>query len=154
MKNKLYYDNSQDEYKITRALITEIEYAVNTALRLENMYKLCEISLTFTNDEGIRRLNREYRDKDTPTDVLSFPMYDDISECRENTIALGDIVINMQRADIQAEQLEHSLNREVVFLCIHSVLHLLGYDHELSEAEDERMCERQRIIIERVYGNE
>ncbi len=154
MKNKFYYNNTQTEYGITRLLIAEIEYAVNTALLSEDVKKPCDISITFTNDSGIQELNCEYRNKNIPTDVLSFPMYNNISECKENTVTLGDIVINMQRADIQAKQLEHSLNREVVFLCIHSVLHLLGYDHEISPFEDERMCERQRIIIERVYGHE
>ncbi len=154
MKNRFYYDNKQNKHKVTRVLIAEIEYAINTALAAEKVNKLCEISVTFTDDEGIRELNSQYRDKDMPTDVLSFPMYDDISECKESTVTLGDIVINLQRAQLQAEQLGHSLNRETVFLCIHSILHLLGYDHEVSSQEDERMCERQREIIGSVYGNE
>ncbi len=87
-----------------------------------------------------------------PTDVLSFPMYDDISRCKESILTLGDIVINIQRADVQANQLGNTLHREIAFLCVHSLLHLLGYDHEISEDEDERMCEQQREIIKKVYG--
>ncbi len=154
MKNKFIYDNSQDKYKIKKSLIAEIEYTLNTALYLEGIHKLCEISISFTDDDGIHALNKQYRDKDMPTDVLSFPMYDDISESREVITPLGDIVINLQRAELQAQQLGHSMNREIVFLCVHSLLHLLGYDHEISEEEDERMCQRQREIIGRVYGNE
>ncbi len=152
MKNKFYYDNTQNNYKIKKSLIAEIEYVLNTALTLEGVNKLCEISLTFTDDDGIQELNRQYRDKDMPTDVLSFPMYDDISRCKESILTLGDIVINIQRADVQANQLGNTLHREIAFLCVHSLLHLLGYDHEISEDEDERMCEQQREIIKKVYG--
>ncbi len=155
MKNRFYFKNEQNMLVISKTLKAEIEYCVNLTLLSENVNKRCEISVTFTDDDGIRTLNSAYRNKDTSTDVLSFPMYDcrnDINGCADNVITLGDIVINVRRAAEQARELEHGLNREICFLCVHSVLHLLGYDHERSKEEDKDMCQRQKNIIGRVYG--
>lgn len=155
MKNKFYFNDEQNMLVVSKTLKAEIEYCVDLTLLLENVKKTCEISVTFTDDDGIKELNAKYRNKDMPTDVLSFPMYygkDDIEACPDDVIALGDIVINVRRAAEQARELEHSLNREICFLCVHSTLHLLGYDHEIGEAEDEEMCRKQKNIIGRVYG--
>ena len=87
---------------------------------------------------------------DKPTDVLSFPMYDGefpYDEC-EHGCAIGDIVISLEKAEEQANELGHDLIREVAFLAIHSTLHLLGYDHERSPEDDEEQCRRQREILE------
>ena len=97
-------------------------------------------------------LNREYREKDAATDVLSFPMYeaDELpkgGDADGETVTLGDIVLSVERAAEQAAELGHSTEREIAFLCIHSTLHLLGYDHERGEEEDEDMCRRQREIL-------
>ena len=127
--------------------------AVKEALLYEGFSKGAEVSVTFCDGETIRRLNKQYRKKDASTDVLSFPIFDCDEEndllC-EDIIPLGDIVLNLERAGVQAAELGHSLEREVAFLCVHSTLHLLGYDHERSEADDEDMCRRQREIVERL----
>ena len=111
------------------------------------------VSVTFCDNEYIRGLNRRYRDKDSATDVLSFPLYDngefDMSECISGAM-LGDIVISVERAKEQAKELGHGFIREAAFLAIHSTLHLLGYDHERSKEEDEAQCEAQREIISKV----
>ena len=110
-------------------------------------------SVTFIDNEGIRSLNNEYRNKDSATDVLSFPMYafteDDMPDT-DFSVELGDIVLSLERAAEQAEEFGHSYEREVAFLTVHSVLHLLGYDHELSEEDDLDMRERQRKIMEKI----
>lgn len=108
------------------------------------------ISVTFTDNEEIRILNSEFRGIDKPTDVLSFPTYDlfEKEACFGEYVELGDIVISLERALSQAEEYNHSLSREVAFLCVHSVLHLLGYDHETSSEDERIMFERQNEIME------
>ena len=109
-----------------------------------------EVSVTFLDNESIRSLNKQYRNKDMPTDVLSFPMGEngqyDIDEDNGCKV-LGDIVISMQRAMEQAELYGHSLQREVAYLTVHSMLHLLGYDHEGSGLEAVRMREREEAVL-------
>ena len=101
-------------------------------------------------------LNKEYRGVDRPTDVLSFPLYEDGNfdpvECSMGA-ALGDIVISIPRAKEQATELGNSFIREVAFLTIHSTLHLLGYDHERSSKDDEIQCKKQREIIEKMFSS-
>lgn len=120
-----------------------------------------EISIVLTDDEEICQVNREFRQVDGATDVLSFPMqeYDepgDFSGLIEEAgcfhpetgeLLLGDIMLSIERARAQAEEYGHSLEREVAFLIVHSMLHLCGYDH-MEEEERERMEERQRLIME------
>lgn len=128
-----------------------IRRAVECSLQHENFPGDAEVSVTFCDNEYIRGLNREYRGKDSATDVLSFPLYeaDELSDAgKYGPVELGDIVISLERAGEQAESLGHSLYREAAFLAVHSVLHLLGYDHEKGEAEEEDMCRRQREIME------
>ena len=125
--------------------------AVEATLAYEGIYNDVEVSITFADDESIHSLNLEYRGIDRPTDVLSFPLEEDIKNSRvRGPIMLGDIVISLERAVAQAEEYGHSFQRETAFLCIHSMLHLLGYDHELGEAEDADMRRRQREIIESI----
>lgn len=151
MKLKMYYTNEQDKYDCGIALRNLIRRSVLAALQYEEVEFDCEVSVTFTDNEGIRDLNREYRGKDAATDVLSFPMYDfpGGDEPMEGFPAeLGDIVLSLERASEQAEQFGHSFKREVAFLTVHSVLHLLGYDHELSDEDDADMRKRQNEIME------
>ena len=129
-----------------------IRRAIAETLFYERILFATEVSVTLCDDAYIKELNREYRDKDTATDVLSFPMYEEGelpkgSDAEGETVTLGDIVISVERAAQQAAELSHSTDREIAFLCIHSTLHLLGYDHELGDAEDEDMCRRQREIV-------
>lgn len=151
MKLKMYYTNEQDIFKVGLGLRHLIRKAIKAALEYEKFDRDCEISVTFTDNEGIRDLNREYRDKDSATDVLSFPMYDfseDDLPSDELSCELGDIVLSLERAESQAKEYGHSFKREVAFLTVHSVLHLLGYDHELSDEDDADMRRRQKEIME------
>ena len=109
-----------------------------------------EVSVTLCDNAYIKDLNRKFRNKDSATDVLSFPMYDEgdfeVSECISGAV-LGDIVISVERAKEQAKELGNTFMREVAFLTIHSMLHLLGYDHERSVDDEEAQCLAQREII-------
>ena len=97
-----------------------------------------DVSVTFVEPEEIQELNRTYRDKDAVTDVLSFPQFEDLSELDElDEICLGDVVICLERAREQAEEFGHSLEREILYLYVHSIYHLLGYDHETDEEKEE-----------------
>ncbi len=128
--------------------------AVIASLDYEGFYNDAEVSVTFTDNDGIRKLNRQYRQIDNATDVLSFPLTDfeggEEPPADEQTISLGDIVISLERAAEQAEQFGHSFEREVAFLTVHSMLHLLGYDHVNSEEEDMEMRTRQREILKKM----
>lgn len=130
-----------------------IRQAVCETLAYEDFPSNAEVSVTFCDNEYIRKLNKEYRDKDKATDVLSFPLYDFNEEDdsifeMEDSIALGDIVISLERAREQAEEIGNSFIKEVAFLTVHSMLHLLGYDHERSAEDDEAQCTAQRDIVE------
>ena len=130
---------------VRRAILATLEY--------EDLIFGAEVSVTFCDNEYIKKLNGEFRDKDAATDVLSFPMYDFEEEEElplnpDGSISLGDIVVSLERAAEQAKEIGNSLEREVAFLVIHSTLHLLGYDHERSADDDEAQCLAQREIIE------
>ena len=106
--------------------------------------------MTFVSLEEIHELNREYRQVDSPTDVLSFPQFDDLDELpEEGEIMLGDVVICSDRAKEQAEEFGHSFEREIIYLFVHSVLHLLGYDH-MDEDEKRIMRRREEEVMERI----
>ena len=150
-KTMIYFNNSQDAYVVTYALKMLVRRAVVASLEYEGYANAAEVSVTLTDNEGIRALNREFRGLDKPTDVLSFPLVE-YEECDapaydEDTTMLGDIVISLEKADEQAEEFGHSFEREVAFLTAHSMLHLLGYDHERGEEEDADMRRRQREIM-------
>ena len=118
------------------------------AARIEGLSDAIEVSVTFVDDDAIQALNREYRNIDAPTDVLSFPQDDDGGfEVPEGMPEiLGDIVISLPRAREQALEYGHDINREVVYLAIHGFLHLLGYDHH-STAEQAVMREREETVL-------
>ena len=150
-KTMIYFNNSQDTYKVSYALKMLIRRAVCASLEYEGYANAAEVSVTLTDNEGIRALNREFRGLDKPTDVLSFPLVEYEENAApaydEEAMMLGDIVISLERAEEQAEEFGHSFEREVAFLTAHSMLHLLGYDHERSEDEDTDMRARQREIM-------
>ena len=130
--------------------------AVKTALAAEGMDDPCEINILLTDDEGIHEVNLEMRDIDRPTDVLSFPMFDLVpgehpdemdADPATGRIPLGDMCISVERARAQAQEYGHSFEREICYLAVHSVLHLLGYDH-LDEGEMKRqMRAREEEIM-------
>ena len=151
-KRMIYFTNSQESFEITYKLKMLVRHAVLASLEYEGFGADTELSVTFTDNEGIRAINAEYRGIDAPTDVLSFPLTDyegvDFPVADEPCSSLGDIVISLERANEQAEQFGHSFEREVAFLTVHSMLHLLGYDHVNSDEEDAEMRRRQREILE------
>ncbi len=149
MKVTVYICNSQKKVALTDAVKRLSARAVRSALKSEGFPRSAEVSITFTDDEGIRKMNSEYRGKECPTDVLSFPLFDD-DYGDGMPAALGDIVISLERALLQAQEYGHSLEREVAFLCVHSVLHLLGYDHETGEKEEKEMFEKQESVLEKM----
>lgn len=113
----------------------DLENLIREVLKLENVdEKKCEISISFVDEEKIQELNRDFRSIDRVTDVLSFPIEDFFNEDRETLLEkpylmLGDVVICLDVARRQAEELGHSFEREIMYLTCHSILHLLGYDH-------------------------
>ena len=127
-------------------LAAMLRRTVKAALAAEGVACDCEINVLLTDDEGIREVNRDMREIDRATDVLSFPMFDlvpgehpDEYDADPDTglVPLGDMCISVERAKAQAEEYGHSFDREICYLCVHSVLHLLGYDH-LDEGEMKR----------------
>lgn len=146
----VYFSNRQKQMKLTMSLRLLLKKAVSAVLGYEKFGDPAEVSITLVDNAQIRELNREYREKDTATDVLSFPLID-FYQGEVPTpgvrVGLGDIVISLERAKEQALELEHSYERETAFLCVHSMLHLLGYDHERSAEDEEDMCRRQREIM-------
>ena len=133
--------NSQNKVGFTKDLEDAINAVVEETFKYEGVEPR-NVSVLITDNEEIRSLNLEYREKDAPTDVLSFPLFDE-----DGTLdgeELGDIVISLERAKEQAEEYGHSLKREVAFLTAHSMLHLLGYDHENGEQE---MYQKQDDIL-------
>ena len=144
------FSKTSEKVEIDYYLKTVVRTAILKTLEAEKVKHSVEVSVTFCDNKYIRSLNKEYRNKDKATDVLSFPMYtpDDIAAApSEEELLLGDIVISLERAKTQAAELGNSFVREVAFLTIHSMLHLLGYDHERSVEDDEVQCSRQREII-------
>ena len=155
---KIYFENVQDKLPLTYKMKMLIREAVETTLDFEDFQNHCEVSVTFTDNEGIHELNKKFREVDKPTDVLSFPLFDFEGETDEPPVDeimsnLGDIVISLEKAKEQAEEYGHSFEREVAFLCVHSMLHLLGYDHETSEEDEVEMISKQTEIM-RIMGLE
>ena len=155
MKLTVYYENQQNLEQVTYKLKMLLREAVDKTLAYEQYGNDVQVSITLTDDEGIRELNARFRGIDKPTDVLSFPLLDFEDDCEEPPIdemenMLGDIVLNLQRARAQADEFGHSFEREAAFLTVHSMLHLLGYDHETSEQDEQDMRARQRDVMERM----
>ncbi len=135
-----------------------IRNAVSMALEAENIIFDAEVSVTITDNEGIRGLNRQYRDIDKETDVLSFPMYEfetpavfdeDELALEPGAVMLGDIIISMDKVRAQAAEYGHSEIRELSYLTVHSTLHLLGYDH-MTEEDKALMREHEEDIMNKL----
>lgn len=126
-----------------------IKDCTKVALDEEGITDDAEVSVTFTNNENIRVLNKEYRDIDRETDVLSFPLGDENGfevNPDNDAILLGDIVISVEKAVAQSEEYGHSFRREVAFLLTHSLFHLLGYDHMTPEEEKEMFSKQEKVL--------
>lgn len=128
-----------------------IQRAVEAALQYEHFERDAEVEVLFASREEIHAINLEQRGIDRPTDVLSFPMEEQPFEAEPDpatgAVFLGSMVLCLDQAQAQAEEYGHSLEREIAFLTVHSILHLLGYDHELGEAEEREMFRRQEEVL-------
>lgn len=136
---------------IEKALQNKMEEAASWLLKKEKVDgERAEISLTLVSAEEIRELNREYRDVDKATDVLSFPQFESKDEMpTEGEICLGDVVICEDKVKEQAEEYNHSYEREFVYLFVHSLLHLLGYDH-MEDDEKAVMRKKEEEVMEKI----
>ena len=158
MSNKVLITNSQKAVKVPSGLRILIRRACNAVLEYEHFDEPAEISVTFVDNAAIAELNNQYRNKPMPTDVLSFPMFElspgqlpeDWSSYMDpdtGLVPLGDMCISLERAIAQAQEFGHTTRREVGYLTIHSMLHLLGYDH-MDEGEMKRqMRAREKEIM-------
>ena len=155
MKLKIYFSNEQEQIKISFKIRRLIKKAVSEALKQEGFSYPAEISVSFVDNTAIHKLNLEYREKDNPTDVLSFPMWEkdelaDGSALDGHAVTLGDIIISAEKAKSQSEEYGHSLEREICFLSVHSILHLLGYDHETSDEDEVYMKTKQEDVLSKI----
>lgn len=150
-KAKVIIENNQKEVKIPTGMRMLVRRSCNAVLNMENFEGKAEVSVTFVSMDDIHDLNLRFRGVDAPTDVLSFPLGEDGEyDVNMDTGAymLGDVVICMQKAQEQAKLFGHSIQREVGFLTAHSMLHLLGYDHENDDEEAELMRAKEREVME------
>ncbi len=150
-KVKVQISNRQKDVKIPSGIRLLIRRCCTAVLDFEKFQGSAEISVSFLNNQQIRQLNAEHRNKDIETDVLSFPLgengvYDQNPET--GAYVLGDIVISVEKAIDQAELYGHTLQREIGFLTVHSMLHLLGYDHEAGGLEATLMREKEEAILD------
>ena len=158
MEHQLIIDSQVDGAEPYAALL---ETVIPAALAAEGVDFPWEVDVLFTDDEGIRAINREQRGVDAPTDVLSFPMFQlepgapptlDQVEADPGTglVPLGDMVISLERAKAQGEEYGHGTQREMAYLAVHSALHLLGYDHLDEGPQKARMRAREEAILGRL----
>ena len=144
------------EVDVAAGVEEQIKAAIETALTEQGIPLACEINVLITDDGGIREVNRSMRGVDAATDVLSFPMFDMPAGCLPTIgwtdpdtglLPLGDMCISLERAVAQAEEFGHSVEREICYLTVHSVLHLLGYDHMDEGPQKAQMREREEVIL-------
>jgi len=156
----LIIENRQNKYD-DKAIQKLIESVIESCLEYEDIKRGCEVSVTLVDNLEIQKINREYRNIDRPTDVLSFPMFEreeiknledgNVTDMDLDTweIVLGDIVLSIEKAHEQSMEYGHSFEREVAFLTVHGMLHLLGYDHE-EEADRVIMRKREEEILNKL----
>ena len=143
----------------TPALTAHIKRCIRGALEQEGVTVPCEINVLLTDNRGIREINRDLRDVDRETDVLSFPMFEftpgefpeDVSDLLDpgsSLLPLGDMALSVEKIKSQAEEFSHSQEREIGYLTVHSVLHLLGYDHLDEGPMKRQMRAREDAIME------
>ena|SRR5699024_6791575 len=145
----IYFQDHTNE--ISTEYITLLEEIITFAAKKENVTQEAEVSINFVNNKEIQELNRNYRQKDQPTDVISFalqePVDGELDIVGENIpLVLGDIVISVEKVEEQAKEYNHLFERELCFLAVHGFLHLLGYDH-MSEKDEKEMFQKQDLIL-------
>lgn len=150
MKNRVSINNRQTAVKIPSGTRLLVRRSCNAVLRTEGFEHLAEVSVSFVNNAEIKQINNDYRKKDVETDVLSFPIFESgeykISE-DTGSVTLGDIVISVEKAVEQAYMFGHSLQREIAFLTVHAMLHLLGYHHEDGGLQEVHVREKEEAIL-------
>lgn len=144
---EVYFEDRQDKLELTPEIIENMKEAIEESLLLEKNNLDYEISVSFVDNDEIRELNKNYRNVDRETDVLSFQVEDDF-DFLEISI-LGDIIISVEKARDQALDLGHSFLREMVYLTIHSMFHLMDYDH-MEEDEKRIMREKEKEVVRRL----
>lgn len=148
---RILIGNQQQQTKVTRRIEEILEQLASHVGSSFDLSPKTEVSLTFVDDEAIRELNCTYRNVDSPTDVLSFA-FDETAEdepiylSNSDTLLLGEIVISMERAVSQAEEFGHNLEREVGYLAVHGMLHLLGYDHQDEEHARSMRAQEEKFL--------
>ena len=156
MNHEILIETEVDGAEPYAALLRRV---IPAALEAEGVPFPCEVDVLFTDDEGIHQINLEQRQVDRPTDVLSFPMFDlqpgehpteEDADPGDNLVPLGDMVISLERAKAQGEEYGHGTRREVAYLAVHSVLHLLGYDHMDEGPMKAQMRAREEAILEQL----
>lgn len=150
---KVMISNEQKKIKIPTGIRLLIRRCCHAVLELEKFDGSAEVSVTFVDNARIHELNKQYRNIDRETDVLSFPLGENgIYDTNLDTGAkmLGDIVISVEKAVEQAELYNHPLQREIGFLTVHSMLHLLGYDHEAGGLEEVHMREKEETVLTQI----
>lgn len=150
---KVIISNEQKKVKIPTGIRLLIRRCCHAVLELEGFKDPAEVSVTFVDNERIHQLNKQYRNIDRETDVLSFPLGENGEyDINHDTGAklLGDIVISAEKAVEQAELYNHPLQREIGFLTVHSMLHLLGYDHEKGGLEEVHMREKEETVLTQI----
>ncbi len=152
-KVKVIISNEQKKADVPKGIRLLIRRCCNAVLQEEKFGSNAEVSVTFVDNDAIRELNSQYRNIDRATDVLSFPLGENGEyDVNLDTGAklLGDIVISIEKAVEQADTYNHSLQREIGFLTVHSMLHLLGYDHECGGLEQVRMRSKEETVLTKI----
>ena len=149
MKIYIEYSNEQDKLSPPEDFEKLVEDCARAALEEEEIEDDAEVSVTLVDNARIRELNKEFREIDRETDVLSFPLGDENGfevDPDNDAILLGDIVISLEKARAQSEEYGHSFRREVAFLLTHSLFHLLGYDHMTEDEEKEMFAKQEKVL--------
>ncbi|MDD4320291.1 MAG: rRNA maturation RNase YbeY [Acidaminococcaceae bacterium] len=146
-------DNDQEKIKVSAELENLLNKAMNIVAKMEKLSANTEVDITIVTDEEIHVLNRDYRGVDRPTDVLSFALDEETDEPEilgdEAEHLLGNVIISAEKANAQAEEFGHGLNREILYLAVHGILHLLGYDH-MREEDKVIMRRREEEILREI----
>lgn len=153
VKTRVVITNNQKNHKIPSGIRMLVRRACSAVLVTEEFSDPAEVNVTFVDDEQIEKLNTEFRNIDSSTDVLSFPLGEDgVYDVNPENGAkmLGDIVISVDHAVNQAELYGHSFQREMAFLTVHSMLHLLGYDHVNGGLEQMKMREKEELVLSKL----
>ncbi len=151
-KLKVLINDNQNICKVPTGMRLLIKRCCKAVLQMEQVNDDVEVSVSFVDNNQIKKLNAEYRNKDMETDVLSFQMFEGnkYKKNADGVVVLGDIVISLEKAIKQAYEYNHSIFREISYLTVHSMLHLLNYDHENGGLEAVRMREKEETVLSKI----